>query len=176
MSAGGAVEENQDLNVCLASSQTLLFSVLPAQVTHPVASSWVQFLPPGSSQSIYHFFLLIQVLISILSVQSLSHVRLFATPWTAAMPGFPVHHQLPELAQTHVHQIGDVIQPFHPLSSTSPAFSQGLPSIRPSIRVFSNDRLYKNVSFLRIETTFTSCYTFHTAKDCVMCCVQRNKC
>ena len=83
MSAGGAVDENQDLNVCLASSQTLLFSVLPAQVTHPVASSWVQFLPPGSSQSIYHFFLLIQVLISILSVQSLSHVRLFATPWTA---------------------------------------------------------------------------------------------
>ena len=37
------------------------------------------------------------------SVQSLSHVHLFATPWTAAMPGFPVHHQLLELAHTHVH-------------------------------------------------------------------------
>jgi len=36
------------------------------------------------------------------------------------MPGFPVHHQLPELAQTHVHQIGDAIQPSHPLSSPSP--------------------------------------------------------
>ena len=35
-------------------------------------------------------------------------------------PGFPVHHQLPELAQTHVHQIGDAIQPSHPLSSPSP--------------------------------------------------------
>ena len=34
------------------------------------------------------------------SVQSLSHVQLFVTPWTA---GFPVHHQLPELTQTHVH-------------------------------------------------------------------------
>ena len=37
-------------------------------------------------------------------VQSLSHVRLFATPWTAcSMPGFPVLHQLLEFAQTHVH-------------------------------------------------------------------------
>ena len=34
--------------------------------------------------------------------------------------GFPVHHQLPELAQTHVHQVSDAIQPSHPLSSPSP--------------------------------------------------------
>ena len=37
-----------------------------------------------------------------------------------SMPGFPVHHQLPELAQTHVHQVTDAIQPSHPLSSPSP--------------------------------------------------------
>ena len=37
------------------------------------------------------------------SVQSLSHVRLFATPWTAALQASLVHHQLPELTQTHVH-------------------------------------------------------------------------
>ena len=37
-----------------------------------------------------------------------------------SMPGFPVHHQLPELAQTHVHQVSDAIQPSHPLSSPSP--------------------------------------------------------
>ena len=37
-----------------------------------------------------------------------------------SMPGFPVHHQLPELAQTHVHRVGDSIQPSHPLSSPSP--------------------------------------------------------
>ena len=36
------------------------------------------------------------------------------------MPGFPVHHQLPKLAQTHVHQVGDAIQPSHPLLSPSP--------------------------------------------------------
>jgi len=46
--------------------------------------------------------------------------------------GFPVHHQLLELAQTHVHQIGDAIQPSYPLSSPSP-------SIFLSIRVFSNE-------------------------------------
>ena len=37
------------------------------------------------------------------------------------MPGFPVHHQLSELAQTHVHEVSDAIQPSHPLSSPSPA-------------------------------------------------------
>ena len=35
-------------------------------------------------------------------------------------PGFPVHHQLPELTQTHVHRVSDAIQPSHPLSSPSP--------------------------------------------------------
>ena len=58
--------------------------------------------------------------IQISSVQLLSPVWLFATPWTA---GFPVHHQLPELAQIHVHWVGDAIQPSYPLSSASPAFS-----------------------------------------------------
>ena len=37
-----------------------------------------------------------------------------------SMPGFPVHYQLPELAQTHVHQVSDAIQSSHPLSSPSP--------------------------------------------------------
>ena len=41
-------------------------------------------------------------------------------PMDCSMPGFPVHHQLPELAQTHVHQVGDAIQTSHPLSSPSP--------------------------------------------------------
>ena len=51
-----------------------------------------------------------------------------------SMPGFPVHHQLPELAQTHVHCVSDAIQPSHPLSSPSPpAFDFS------SIRVFSNE-------------------------------------
>ena len=52
-------------------------------------------------------------------------------------PGFPVHHQLPELAQTHAHRVGDAIQPSHPLSF--PLLL--LPSIFPSITVFSNESL-----------------------------------
>ena len=44
-------------------------------------------------------------------------------PMDCSTPGFPVHHQLPELSQTHVHWVGDVIQPSYPLSSSSPAFN-----------------------------------------------------
>ena len=50
-------------------------------------------------------------------------------------PGFPVHNQHPELAQTHV-QVGDAIQPSHPLPPLSL-----LPSIFPSIRVFSSESI-----------------------------------
>ena len=47
-------------------------------------------------------------------------------PMACSTPGFPVHHQLPKLAQTHVHQVSDAIQPSHPLSSSSP------PAFNPS--------------------------------------------
>ena len=49
-------------------------------------------------------------------------------------PHFPVHHQLPELTQTHVHRVGDAIQPFHPLLTLLLP-----PSIFPSIKVFSSE-------------------------------------
>ena len=38
-------------------------------------------------------------------------------PMDCSTPGFPIHHQLPELTQTHVHRVSDAIQPFHPLLS-----------------------------------------------------------
>src|SRR5574342_210265 len=41
-------------------------------------------------------------------------------PMNRSMPGLPVHHQLPEFTQTHVHRVSDAIQPSHPLSSPSP--------------------------------------------------------
>ena len=44
-------------------------------------------------------------------------------PMDCSTPGLPVHHQLLELTQTHVHQVGDAIQPSHPLSSPSLTFS-----------------------------------------------------
>ena len=55
-------------------------------------------------------------------------------PMNRSTPGLPVHHQLPEFTQTHVHRVCDAIQPFHPLSSPSP------PAPSPSQhRVFSNE-------------------------------------
>ena len=45
-------------------------------------------------------------------------------PMDCSTPGLPVHHQLPELTQTHAHQVGDAIQPSYPLSSPSrPTFN-----------------------------------------------------
>ena len=52
------------------------------------------------------------------SAQLLSHVRL-CSPMDCSTPRLPVHHQLPELAQTQVHRVGDAIQPSHPLSFPS---------------------------------------------------------
>ena len=53
-------------------------------------------------------------------------------PMDCSTPGFPVHHQILELAQTHAHRVGDAIQPSHPCPLL-------LPSIFPSIRVFSSE-------------------------------------
>ena len=53
------------------------------------------------------------------SVQLLSCVQL-CDPMNRSTPGLPVLHQLPELAQTHIHRVGNAIQPSHPLSSPSP--------------------------------------------------------
>ena len=53
------------------------------------------------------------------SVQLLSHVQL-CDPMNPNTLGLPVHHQLPEFNQTHVHPVGDAIQPSHPLLPPSP--------------------------------------------------------
>ena len=57
------------------------------------------------------------------SVQFGSGAQLCPTPcdlMNRSTPGLPVHHQLPEFPQTHVHRVSDAIQPSHPLSSASP--------------------------------------------------------
>ena len=53
-----------------------------------------------------------------------------------SMPGLPVHHQLPEFTQAHVHWVGDAIQPFHPLLSPSP----------PALNLSQHQGLFKWVS------------------------------
>ena len=78
-----------------------------------------------------------------------SRVRRFENPTDDNKLAFPVLYHLPELAQTHVHWVSDVIQPSHPLlSPASPAFNF------PSIRVFSNE------SALRIRWTKYCSFSF----------------
>ena len=57
----------------------------------------------------------------------------FCNPMDCSRPGFPVLHQLPELTQTHIHWVSDVIQPSHPLSSPSP----------PAFNLSQNQGLFK---------------------------------
>ena len=77
---------------------------------------------------------------------SIKHVKVKVTqscptpcnPMNCSTPGFPVHHQLQELAQTHVPQVSDAIQPSHPLSSPSP----------PTFNLSQNQGLFQWVSYL----------------------------
>ena len=76
--------------------------------------------------------IIFESLLNISSDQSLSRVWLFqfssvaescptlCDPMNHSTPGLPVHHQLPEFTQTHVHRVSDAIQPSHPLLSPSP--------------------------------------------------------
>ena len=67
------------------------------------------------------------------STQSLSHVRIFATPWTRACQ---TSLSITNSTQTHVHWVGDAIQPSHPLSSPSP----------PALNLSQHQGLFKWVS------------------------------
>ena len=62
-------------------------------------------------------------------------------PMNRTMPGLPVHHQLPEFTQTHVHRFGDAIQPSHPFSSPSP----------PAPNSPQHQSLFPNESILRMR-------------------------
>ena len=73
-------------------------------------------------------------------------------PMNRSTPGLPVHHQLPESTQTHVHRVGDAIQPSHPLLSPSPPTL-----IFPSVRVFSIE------SVLRIRWPKDWSFSFSTS-------------
>ena len=73
------------------------------------------------------------------SVQFISVAQLCPTlcdPMDCSTPGFPIHHQLLEVTQTHVHLVGDAIQPSHPLLSPSP----------PTFNLFQHQGLFQWVS------------------------------
>ena len=73
------------------------------------------------------------------SVSSVAQLCLtLCNPMDCSTPGFLVHHQPPELAQTHVHQVGDAIQPPHSLSSPSP----------PAFNLSQHQGLFQSVSLV----------------------------
>ena len=91
-----------------------------------------------------------------LSVQSLSHAQLFATPWTAACQASLSIHQPPELAQTHVHWVGDAIQTSHLCHRLLL-----LPSIFPSIGVFSSESVFR----IRWPKYWTLSFSISSSKE-----------
>ena len=82
------------------------------------------------------------------SVHSLSRVRLCDT-MNRSTPGLPVHHQLPEFTQTHVHQVGDAIQPSHPL--LSPSLPAPNPSQHQSLFQWVNSWDYEKMPILALS-------------------------
>ena len=103
------------------------------------------FFPQGSAPSWYHcpFLTFPTCCVSFSSAPSAlqfsSVAQLCPTlcdPMYHSTPGLPVHHQLPESTQTHVHQVDDAIQPSHPLPSPSP----------PALNLSQHQDLFKGVS------------------------------
>ena len=121
-----------------------MFKTLPLSVEHFLTNSWpfprllswsfslaTSYMPPQYTHFSNKFFLSTWhaslVMKSkkdpVTSVHSLSPVWI-CDPMDCTTPGFPVHRQVPELAQTQVHWVGGAIQPSHPLSSpSSPVFN-----------------------------------------------------
>jgi len=130
------------LSTLPSSPDALIYLLMPPTYFQlPIyfsSSSFYHFTPQPLTKSWWSPDTQIQQLfISPHSIQFSSLVQLCLTlcdPMYYSTPDFPVHHQLPELAQIHVHWVSDAIQPSHPLLSPSLP-----PSIFPSIRVFSNE-------------------------------------
>ena len=87
-------------------------------------------------------------------------------PMNCSTPGFTVYHQLPELAQTHVHQVGDAIQPSHPLSSPSPTFDL---SQHQSFNEYSGlISLMDWLDLLAVQGTLKSLLQHHSSKASIL--------
>ena len=102
-----------------AREQVIKFKSLYIFLSQCIMSRVNDWVPLGIS---WKEGLQFNILVPFSSVQSLSRVGL-CDPMDCSTLGFPVHHQLPEFAQTHGHWVCDSIQPCHPLLPSAPAFS-----------------------------------------------------
>ena len=98
----------------------LVQGIFPTQGSNPPSLPALagSFFTTSATWEVIFLISLSKYTLPLSSVQSLNRVRL-CDPMDYSTPGFPVHHQLPEPTQTHVHHVGDAIQPSHPLSSPS---------------------------------------------------------
>ena len=103
----GSLATSPSLNPCCETSPQILLGGTHSFERHKSTVSPL----PGKAIKLFYF--------QFSSVQSLSHVRL-CNAMDCSRPGLPIHHQLPEFTQTHVHWVGDAIQTSHPLSCPSP--------------------------------------------------------
>ena len=88
---------------------------------------WFQVCSIGTWKLFAYFIFLTACISLFSSVSSVAQsCPTLCDPMNRSVPGLPVHHQLPEFTQTHVHRVSDAIQPSHPLSSFSP------PALNPS--------------------------------------------
>ena len=123
-------------------------------------SIWSQWNIKECANQINLYYSLLNIISKELLFQFSAVTQLCPTlcdPIDCSTPGFPVHHQLPELAQTHVYRVGDAIQPSHPLSSPPPSFNV-------SIRVFSCwvkngwvSSSYQVAKVLELQLQYQSC-------------------
>jgi len=105
----------------------------------PCWKHWIYCEWCGSFEVHYLFYHYFKIICLISSVPFTSVPQLCPTlcnPMDYSTPGLPVHHQLPEFTQTHVHWVGDAIQPFYPLSSPSP----------PAFNLSQHQGLFQRVS------------------------------
>ena len=93
--------------------------------------------PLGKVQTMSLSYSWVEVMIKYVQFSSVTQsCQTLCNPMVCSMPGFPVHPQLPESTQTHVHWVGDAIQPSHPLSSPSP----------PAFNLSQHEDLFKWIS------------------------------
>ena len=107
------VRHNHEKNIKPNQTEFMYMGSLSRASAFSVAV-WLKYAPKGGTQWVSW---------KCSSVQFSSVVQSCPTlcdPMNCSSPGLPVHHQLPEFTQTHVHWVSDAIQPSHPLSSPSP--------------------------------------------------------
>ena len=182
---------SQDIEEChLPKTLLVSLSIVMLSVHHQQPVSYCLF----SMTTVLSFQECLVWYICVVSVQFNSVTQLCPTLQPHGLqPGFPVHHQLLQLAQTHVHQVGDAVQPSHPLSSPSPpAFKlsqqQGLfnwvsslHQVAKVLGVFSfiispSNEYSGQISFsmdwlhlLAVQGTLKSLLQYHSSKASILC-------